>query len=96
VNSLIASLPSVLAVTIAFTVFVIARHLWTKDKKQYAAAVVLASAATGLLLAPTWTIATLIAGALVYAASFVRTTRATIATALLGFGAFCVLLFSNY
>jgi hypothetical protein len=86
----------VLAVTIAFAIFVIAKQFWMKDQKQYAAAVVLASASTGLLLAPAWTFATLITGALVYAASFVRTTRATIATALLIFGAFCALLLSLY
>ena len=95
-KSLIASLPSVVAVSIAFTVFVIAKHLWTKDQKQYAVVVVLASASTGLLLAPAWTFATLVAGALVCAASFVRTTSATIATALLIFGAFCALVYSFY
>ena len=93
-NSLIASLPSMLAVTIVFTVFVIAKHLWTKDKKQYAAIVVLASASTGLLLATAWTFATLIAGAFAYAAIFFGRTRATIAPALLIFGAFCALVYS--
>ena len=84
------------AIVIAFTVFVIAKHFWMKGKKPYAAAVVLVATSIGLLLVPSWTLATLIIGAIVYAASFVGTTRATIATTLLVFGAFCALLLSFY
>ncbi len=93
-DSLIASLPRVLAVAIAFGVWTGAAFLWKKNQKPYAALVILGSVSLGMLVSPVWTVATLITGALVFAASFVKTTRATIATTLILLAMFTVFVFS--
>ncbi len=94
-NSLIASfsLPRVFAVAIAFGVWTGAAYLWKKNQKPYAALVILGSVSLGMLVSPVWTLATLITCTLVFAASFVKTTRATIATALALFGMFTVFVY---
>ena len=91
-NSLIATftLPRVIAFAIAYAVWTAAAYFWKKNEKPYAVLVILGSASLGLLVSPVWTLGTLIAGALVFAASFVKTTRATIATALVILGVFTV------
>ena len=82
-NSLIATftLPRVIACASAYAVWTAAAYFWKKNEKPYAVLVILGSVSLGLLVSPAWTFAILITGALVFTASFVKTTRATIATA---------------
>jgi len=88
VNSLIASFPSVVMAAGVFAVGTVAAWFWRRNEKLYALLAILGSVVLGLWLAPTWTLAALITCGLLFAASFVRTTGATIVTALILLGIF--------
>ncbi len=74
-------------VFLSLTAYVVER-LWKQDKKLAAVLVPVSAVLVGLVVAPTWTIVLVIVGLFTFAASFVRTTRATLTTAAVMLGLF--------
>lgn len=90
VKSLIATLPSLLAIATLVLVSLGVTYLWEKDKKPYAVLFVLGLVALGLLVEPTWTFVLVVVGLFAWEGSFIKTTRGTMATAFVILGLFVV------